>query len=87
MNKATEIIEKWLSENKITPNTKKSHIVNTKGALKANLMGSPLEPVESQRALGLIGHQNLNWSGNCQTRSKEAMNALFQIKRNLTSEG
>ena len=64
MNKATENIEKWLSENKMTPNTKKFHIVNIKGALKANLMDSPLEPVESQRDLGLILYQNLNWSEN-----------------------
>ena len=54
MNKATENIEKWISENKVTPNTKKSHIVNIKGALKANLMGSPLEPVESQRDRGAL---------------------------------
>ena len=67
MNKATEIIEKWLSENKMTPNTKKSHIVNIKGAVKANPMGSPLEPAECQRELGLIVHQNLYWSENCQT--------------------
>ena len=52
-------IEKWLSENEMTPNAKKSHLVNIEGALKANLMGSPLEPVGSQRDLGFIVHQKL----------------------------
>ena len=85
MNKATEDIEKWLSENKMTPNTKKSHIVNIKRKLNGNLLDSPLEPVELQRDLGLIVHQNLNRSKNCQIRSKKVMNALFQVKRNLTS--
>ena len=48
-------------------------------------MGSPLEPVEYQRDLGLSVRQNLNWTENCQIRSIKAMKALFQIKRNLTS--
>ena len=72
MNRATKTIKKWLSENKMTPNTKKSQIVNIKGALKANLIGSTLEPVEAQRDLVLIVHQNLNWSKNCQIRSKKS---------------
>ena len=41
INKARENIEKWLTENKMTPTTKEPHIVNLKGALKASLMGSP----------------------------------------------
>ena len=85
MNKATKDIEKWLSENKMTPNTKKFHIVNIKRRLKGNLIGSPPEPVELQRDLGFIVHQNLNRSENCQIRSKKVIIALFQVKRNLTS--
>ena len=69
----------------ILPNTKMSHTLNIKGNLEAHLCNAKLTPAQSQRDLGLIVQQNLSWKENCKRRSNKAMGALFQIKRNLTS--
>ena len=85
MNKATDNIQAWLNTNMILPNTKKKHTLNIKGNLEAHLCNAKLTPVQSQRDLGLIVQQNLSWNENCKRISNKAMGALFQIKRNLTS--
>ena len=85
MNKATDNIQAWLNTNMMLPNTKNSHTLNIKGNLEAHLCNAKLIPVKSQRDLGLIVQQNLSWNENCKRRSNTAMSALFQIKRNLTS--
>ena len=85
MNKATNNIQAWLNTNMMVPNTKKSHFLNIKGNLEAHLCKAKHSPVLSQRDLGLTVQQNLSWNEDCKRRSNKAMGALFQIKRNLTS--
>ena len=47
MNKATEAIQKWLETNKMKLNTKKSHILNIKGSIKAKIGETDLESVST----------------------------------------
>ena len=81
------ILKQWRATkmtNKMKLNTKKSHILNIKGSIKANIGEKDLESVKCQRDLGLIIQQNLSWNGNCLSRSRKAMSALLKMKRNLS---
>ena len=84
LDTATLKIEKWLHENKMQPNIKKSTLLGIKGDLKASLLNKNLSSVNSQRDLGLIVSNKLTWNENCSRRTSKAISALFQIKRNLT---
>ena len=44
MNSSTKGIESWLSENKMLPNLKKSHVLNIKGITRAAIHDTPLTP-------------------------------------------
>ena len=54
LDTATLKTEKWLHENKMQPNIKKSTLLGIKGDLKASLLNKNLSSVNSQRGLGLI---------------------------------
>ena len=41
MNSPTKGIESWLSENKMLPNLKKSHVLNIKGIFRADILDTP----------------------------------------------
>lgn len=84
MDETTERVGNWLISNEMRPNTKKSHVLNIKGQINAKLLGESLTETKSQRDLGLIVQSNLTWRDNCSLRSTKAMNALFQIKRNIS---
>ena len=83
LDTATLKIEKWLHENKMQPNVKKSRLLGIKGDFKASLLKKNLSSVNSQRDLGLIVSNKLTWNENC-SRTSKAISALFQIKRSLT---
>ena len=86
LDSATLKIEKWLHENKMQPNIKKSTLLGIKGDLKASLLNKNLSSVNSQRdlGLGLIVSNKLTWNENCSRRTSKAISALLQIKRSLT---
>ena len=84
LDTATLKVEKWLHENKMQPNIKKSTLLGIKGDLKASLLNKNLSSVNSQRDLGLIVSNKLTWNKNCSRRTSKAISALFQIKRSLT---
>ena len=63
------------------PYVKKTHLLNFKGDLRAKLSGYDITNCSTQRDLGLIVAENLNWSSNCELRSTNAMRAFFQVKR------
>ena len=84
LDTATLKIEKWLHENKMQPNIKKSTLLGIKGDLKASLLNKNLSSVNSQRDLGLIVSNKLTWNENSSRRTSKAISALFQVKRSLT---
>ena len=85
LNKTTLNIDRWLSSNQMKPNVKKTHLLNFKGDLRAKLSGYDITNCSTQRDLGLIVAENLNWSSNCELRSTNAMRAFFQVKRSLST--
>ena len=84
LNSAKGRLENWLESNGMLPNIKKSTLLSIRSNLRATLMRHPLTTVKEQRDLGLNVSSNLNWDENGSHRASKAMNALFNIKRNLT---
>ena len=60
----TEMV-KWLNENQIKPNIKKTHSLNIKSELSASVLDNCIEPCKEQIDLGLIVNWNLTWNSNC----------------------
>ena len=78
-------MQNWCSENKMQLNTSKCKLLNIKGTLTAAIDNLEIEPTNLQRDLGLWITSNLTWNDNCTTRTKKGLSALFQLKRNLST--
>ena len=81
LNFLTAELGKWLTENQIKPNIKKTHLLNIKGELSARLLDNCIEPCKYQRDLGLTVSCNLTWNSTC--HQAKILSAFFQIKINL----
>ena len=68
----------------MTLNIKKCSVVKVKGDLKVMLNNTEVTEVTWQRALGIMVSNNLSWTTNCQARTCKALNALYNIKRNVS---
>ena len=75
-----------LNHIKMAVNVRKTKIMNYKGNLTANLQGNQVLTTKSQKDLGIIISNNLNWNENCGKRCNKGMNALYQLKRNLSQK-
>ena len=86
LDNATAKLETWQNHNKMAVNIKKTKVMNFKGNLTANLQGNQVLTTKSQKDLGIIISNNLNWNENFGKRCNEGMNALHQLKRNLSQK-
>ena len=68
LDTATAQLEIWLNHNEMAVNKRKTKIMNFKGNLTANRQGNQVLTTKSQKDLGIIISNNLNWNENCRKR-------------------
>ena len=86
LDNATAQLENWLNHHKMAVNIKKTKIMNFKGNLTTNLQGNQVLTTKFQKDLGIIISKNLNWNEDCGKRCTKGMNALYQLKKNLSQK-
>ena len=71
---------------KMSVNISKTNIMNLNGKMTASLNNQCFPVTQSQKDLGLIVNDSLNWTANCSKRCPKGLSALFQIKKNLSEK-
>lgn len=84
LTESAERLQTWCQTNSMILNIKKCSVVKVKGDLKVMLNNTEVTEVICQRDLGIMVSNNLSWTTNCQVRTCKALNALHNIKRNVS---
>ena len=75
-----------LARGKPDVNIRNTKIMNIKGNMTATLHGNFVQVTKSQKDLGIIVNNCLIWTDNSNKRCSKGMNALYQLKRNLSEK-